>query len=223
MKKRKRLLGILVIGLLGGVILASVIGRIALANEWKSALEQVGTEFAEVPIEAERVWWDPINGSILIGKLRIGNPKGFFKNEHSIEVEEVLIEVDWHSFFSPKIIVEKLTITGLEIRYERARLKSNLGVLTKTFRSKAKSPNRLPERLKQKIEVKQVLADDGKIHLSATLLREGIIIILPTLDLTNLGQDDKGISIAELLGEIFRALSDDVTALSLRVQDSIKP
>lgn len=218
-RKRNQRLGIVAVGFFGMIALGFVIGRIGMASRWQSDLEGLGSELAEVSIKVGRVWWEPFKGRILIGRLSIGNPEGFFKNEHAIEIEELLIEIDLQSFFEKKIIVRNLEIKGLEIHYERARLRSNLEVIAKTIHSKSKLPEQLPERLRQGIEVDSVSAEGGKIHFSATLLRGGVSLWLPSLHLSDLGQDEKGIPMVELVGKILHTLLDDSVAFSLWIEE----
>ena len=106
-------------------------------------------------------------------------------------------------------------MSGVEVTYERALLNSNLGVLSKTVQSKAKSDDVLVGRLKKRVQADEVRVEGGKVNLTATLLGgRGIGVALPPLRLQNLGQDEQGITVIQLASEILRSLLENVVNLS---------
>ena len=210
MKKLKRLFGILVIG----GLLVVVGGRVGIALMWKSALENYGTKVAEVPVTVGRVWISPFQGTIQIDSLELGNPDGF-KSERALLARRINLKLEWGSLFRDKTVLRDLSVQGLDVTCERALLRSNLGVISKTVQSKTKSPDQLSDKLRRGVQADLVSISDGNVNLSATILGgRGISLSLPALQLKNLGADGDGITVAELVSEILRALLENVVTLS---------
>ena len=210
MKKLKRIASILSIG----VILLLVGGRIGVALMWKAALENYGSKVSEVPVTVGGVWLNPFAGSIKIDSLEVGNPDGF-KSARALVARQVDLQIEWRSLFKSKTLIRSLSVNGLEVTYERALLESNLGVISKTVRSKTKSPDTLNDRLKRQVQADEVFIAKGKVNLSATLLGgRGVGLSLPEIRLRDLGNDAAGITVAELASEILRALLENISPLS---------
>ncbi len=210
MKKLKRIASIFVIG----VILLVVGGRVGVGLMWKAALEKYGEKVTEVPVTVGRVWVNPFAGTIQIGSLEVGNPNGF-KSPRALIARQVNLQVEWRSLFASKTVIRSLAINGLEVTYERALLQSNLGVISKTVRSKINSPETLSDRLRRQVQADEVLIAEGKVNLSATLLGgRGVGLSLPEIRMRDLGKDADGITIAELASEILRALLENINPLA---------
>ena len=210
MKKLRRLLGILLIG----AVLVVVGGRVGIALMWKSALENYGSKITEVPVTVGKVWISPFQGTIQIDSLEIGNPDGF-KSARALIARRIDLKLEWKSLFGKKVILRDLSVRGMNVTYERALLRSNLGVISKTVQAKSKAPEKLGDKLKRGIQVDQVSMTDGTVNLSATLLGgRGISVSLPALRLQDLGAEPAGITVAELVSELLRALLENVVTLS---------
>jgi hypothetical protein len=210
MKKLKRFFGVLLLGL----IVLVIGGRLGVGMMWKSALEKYGAEIAEVPVTVGSVWISPFAGKIHIESLSIGNPDGF-KTSQAVSVERVDLQVEWRSLFREKTVIRELSLSGVEVTYERALLSSNLGVLSKTVQSKTKSKEALVGRLKKRVQADEVRVEGGKVKLTATLLGgRGIGVALPPLRLQNLGRDEQGITVVQLASEILKSLLENVVNLS---------
>ena len=209
MKKLKRLFGFLLIG----VVIVVIGGRLGVGMMWKSALEKYGSEIAEVPVTVGHVWVSPFAGKIHIESLSVGNPEGF-KTSEALVAGQVDLRVEWRSLFREKTVIRELTLSGVEVNYERALLNSNLGVLSKTLKEKMKSSDVLVGRLKKRVQADEVRVDGGKVKLSATLLGgRGVGVGLPELRLQDLGQDAQGITVIELVSEILKSLLENVVNL----------
>ncbi len=210
MKKLRRLLGILAIG----AVLVVVGGRVGIALIWKSALENYGSKITEVPVSVGRVWISPFRGTVQIDSLEIGNPEGF-KSARALISKRIDLKLEWKSLFGKKVILRDLSIQGMDVTYERALLRSNLGVISKTVKAKTKDPDKLGEKLRRGVQADRISIADGTVNLSATLLGgRGISLPMPALQLQNLGADPDGITVAELVSEILRALLENVVTLS---------
>ena len=210
MKKLKRVTGMIL--LLGVVVLIG--GRMGIARIWKSAFENYGAALTEVPVTAERVWISPLAGKVHIGGLKVGNPEGF-KSSEALVAERVDLTLEWRSLFQSKTIIRDLSVVGAQVTYERDLLRSNLGAISEPVRMKARSKNPVLSKLQRRVHADRVLLDGGRVNLSATLLGgRGVGVRLPRLELRDLGQDEKGITVMELTSEILKALLEGAVGLS---------
>lgn len=210
MKKLKRLLGLVLVG--GIVVFLG--GRLGLGIMWKSALEKYGSQLAEVPVSVASVWVRPFKGQVAIRGLEMGNPDGF-KTDRSLAIGTLDVEIDWRSLLGQKAVIRELTLSAVEVTYERALLKSNLGVISQMVEEKTRAPEQLAGKLKRRVQADHVDVDGGKVNLSATLLGgRGVSLNLPRLELKDLGQDEKGITVTELASKILKMLLQNAVGLS---------
>ncbi len=211
MKRIKYLVG----AVIGLVLLGAVVAYLGLGAMWKAALERYGSEFVEVPVSVERVRVRPMAGIIEVYSLVVGNPEGF-KTKQALSVERMELALEWRSLFSSKTRLHLLDLHALEATYERALLKSNLGVISKTVQAKVKKPEELDKRLKRPLQVDEVILESGRVNATATLLGgRGIGMNLPDLHLKDLGTDPAGITVAELASEILRSIVENAVAVSV--------
>ena len=209
MKKLKRILGVLVIG---GIVLV-IGGRIGIGLMWKSAFVKYGTELAEVPVSVRHVWINPFSGRVQMDGLSIGNPDGF-KSKQAIAIDSLDLRMPLRSLFADKRVIQVLLIEGVEVTYERALLKSNLGVLSETIKAKTSREGSGNKGLRRQLQVDQVTIDRGKVNMAATLLGgRGVTLNLPKLELRDLGQDGRGITVIELVSKILRSVMDKILSL----------
>ena len=150
----------------------------------------------------------------------IGNPSGF-KSEYAIRADRVEATVRLRSFLGRKTIIQELEVVGANITYERALLKSNLGVISDTVKEKVDSNEQVLSKLKRRVQADRVLVDGGRVNLSATLLGgRGLGMGLPRVELRDLGQNEEGITVAELTSEILKVVLESAVGLNSGGGDS---
>lgn len=197
---------------MGGIVLV-IGGRIGIGLMWKSAFERYGSELAEVPVSVGHVWFNPFAGRVQLGAVSVGNPDGF-KSKQAIRIESLDLRMSLRSLFTDKTVIQGLLMEGVEVTYERALLKSNLGVLSETIKAKTSRGGSGRKGLRRRLQVDEVTIERGRVNMAATLLGgRGVAMNLPKLELSDLGKDEHGITVIELVSKILRSVLDKILSI----------
>lgn len=178
----------------------------------KKGVETVGPKYTQTPIELKKVNISLFSGKGVLQGLIIMNPEGF-KTASAFELGKITINIEPMSLFSEKVIIREIFIEGPEITYETSLKGSNIGQIKKNIESVSavpedEEPNGPPKEQKEKKEQKKVQIDkfflqNGKIHLSATVLHgKTMTIPLKEIQFTDIGTESDG-SFQKVIEKIF--------------------
>ena len=131
MKKAKKILLGIVIGLLVLVIIAVIVVGLFLGKIVKLGINDVGPTITQTTLSVDAVDVSMLTGSAKVKNLVIGNPTGF-KAPNAISVGLAAVRVSPMSVLSDKIVVKSVRVESPEIT-----LKVTLSVRTtsKKFRT----------------------------------------------------------------------------------------
>ena len=129
----KKILGILVLGVIALVIVA-VVALFYLGPIVKAGVEKVGPQVAKVPLKLDSAAISIFNGNGELKGFVLGNPEGF-KMPEAVKVGTVAISLVPKSVMGKKVIVRSVRIEGPEITYEAGLGGSNIGKILDNMKS----------------------------------------------------------------------------------------
>ena len=200
----KKIIGILVILVViiavGGFIFSLSAGKLI-----KQGVVQFGPEIAQVKIELEDANLSLLSGSGGLDGLKVYNPEGY-QAEHAFYAESLSMDLQPMSVMSDKIVIDEILIIGPDIQFEKKDDTSNLNQImenVQSFVGPAEETETTAEA--KKIEIKRFVLQDATVGVS--LGSDPVNITIPTIELTDLGSGEEGIT----GGEVTRVLLGEVT------------
>ena len=202
-----RLVGV-VIGL---ALLVLVLVFVNLNSIVKKGVETVGPEMTKVDVRLGSARLSPMNGNGELGKLFIGNPKGF-NAPSAIEVASVKVAVKLSSVLSDTVVVDEVNIQAPEITFEGGLSGNNLSQILKNLESSPDDVKSDPEKSTdgggRKFFIKDVIISGGQIRVLITGLgAKSLTVPLPPIHLRNIGSENNGVTAAQLCKEILKPLT----------------
>lgn len=195
----------------------------------KKSIETFGPKYTQTPVELDKAKISLFSGRGEIDGLIVRNPEGF-KTDSAFVLGKIIMEIEPMSLFSDKVIIRKIHVIGPEITYETSLKGSNIGRIKKNIESvSGGSPEEKPEGSPQeekgqrKVQIDKFILQDGKLHLSATVL-EGKTVDIPLKDIqfTDIGKETGGTSFYEVIQRIFTVIFDAVIETAKRSDKAIK-
>lgn len=213
---------IVVLVVVAGALLAGVVmyaGKLV-----KTGVETAGPMVLQVPVTLESARVYVLKGEVNLKNLHIGNPEGY-KTPGLFDLGGVEVKLDTDSLKTDKIIIEKIHILEPVITYERGLTDSNISALLAKLQAKEekekepateKTEEPTPTGQKKKVVIKEFILDGAKVNVSLTALGgKSLSIPLPPIKLQNIGDDEGGASVSEVVQKILGAISGAlVTALA---------
>jgi hypothetical protein len=187
----------------------------------KHGVERVGPMVTKTEVKLESANISPFTGSGQLHKFSVGNPPGY-KTPSAIQVGDVKLAVKVKSLFSPVIGVDLISVDGAEVTFEGglggnnlSQLMDNLGSMASADKSTTK-PEEKPVEGGKKLRVKEILIRGTKVNASLTGMGgKTVSLSLPEIHMTDIGNDQDGVSSAELSKKIIQQiLTETLKALS---------
>ena len=213
MKKLKKILWVIGIGLLALIVITVIAVGFFLGTIVKTGMETVGPKIVQVPIKVDSVSLSVLTGSAKIRGLVIGNPDGY-KTPYAISIGSAAVGVNPLSLLSDKIVVRSVRIEAPEITFEGnpfgennlKKIMDNVNAVAKS--GAAPSPNAQAQTGKKparKIEVDDFSITGAKVHVS--MGGKEMTLPLPPIHLTDLGKGQGGITTADLTRRVLGAIT----------------
>jgi uncharacterized protein involved in outer membrane biogenesis len=209
---------ILSIGLLLIVVIA--VGVITFASHVvKNAVNRIGPAVLGVPVAVEHVRAYPVRGDIHIRGLIIGNPEGF-KTDQLFSMGELNVDLSVKSILTDTIIIRKIEVVAPEISYEMTLRGSNIGALQESLAGEKSETNETETAEEKPVEaapgkkliIENFIISDGKVKLSLPgMMGTAVPLPLPGIHLTDIGKEEQGASVTDVVGKIFGAVFSAVT------------
>jgi len=196
------------------VVAAVIIVHMTLNSAIETGVETIGPKVTGTGITLESVAFRPVTGSCRLKGLRVGNPDGY-ETDHSFVMDSIRIELEPKSLFSDKVIINKIHIYGPEITYEKKLKGSNIDEIRANVDKFVESiagtgeGEEAPESedAAMKLQVDEFVLKDAKVKASASFLKgKSVPLSIPEIRMNDLGTDEEGITIGELVGETMKAL-----------------
>lgn len=209
-----------VIGLVVVFIVVAVGTFFFLNSIVKTGFETVGPRITKVNMHLGSAKVSPFSGTCQLSDLVIGNPEGF-NTPSALKVGDMKVAMKIKSVLSDVILVDEVNIQGPEITLEASLHGSNLGKLLDNLKTSSSTEEKKPVqstetgKAEKKIYIKDVVISGGKINVSVTALGGKVVPVpLPPLHLENIGDKEKGVSIAEASHQIMQAILTSATQAS---------
>src|SRR5271165_918841 len=117
MKKAKKILLILGVGLLVLIVVAVIVVGLFLGKIVKAGMETVGPKITQTTLTVDTVDMSLFTGSAKVKNLVIGNPAGYTA-PNAISVGLAAISISPMSLLSDKIVVKSVRVESPEITFE---------------------------------------------------------------------------------------------------------
>jgi len=211
----KKLLGFVGVLLVALVIVVLVVGSQA-GGIIKTAVEEIGPEVTGSQVTLSEANVSLLGGTAGLKHFVLGNPKGF-KSDNLIQVNKVDVALDVNSLFSEVVHIKHIVIDSAELTYELSGKGSNVAALQKQIEQStgagatASTDNGqagAESAPAKKVIIDKILITGTKINLAASLLQgEGASVIVPDIELKDLGKDQGGATPADVAKKVFKVLN----------------
>lgn len=225
MKKLLYALAVLVVlGIIGAVVLYLSIGKIV-----KAGVESVGPKVTKCTVTVGDIDFSAFKGQVTLRNLVVKNPEGF-SEEDAFSLGEVRVKLVPKSLFSDRIVIDEVYVAAPAIRYEVSltggtnvgRIQKNVEEFAAMFASD--STEEKPEEVKsaKKLQINDLLIEDGKITVAASLkgVGTGVPVPLPTIHQTGIGAEgDK--STYEVVSDVLKDVLGSVASVGKQAADAV--
>lgn len=210
MKTLKVILGVIVVLLVVIVLVLNIFGRTII----KTGVETAGPKLMGVPVTLEDVDFALLRGNAKLKGLVIGNPEGF-KTDYVFKLGEVVVDMESASVLSDTVVINEILIDGPGIIYEMGLAGSNIGKLMENLESGAgegtaeqKPAEEEPaDKPAKNVLISNLIVRNGSISVSAKILGgHALKLPLPTIHLKDIGKEEEGASLPEVITKVLRAV-----------------
>lgn len=201
--------------LIGIVILIAV----ALGGVWfyldaiiKGAVERVGPEVTGTEVTLGSAQLSLLNGSGALNDFVVGNPAGF-EYANAFSLGSIDLQIDTATLRDDVIVIQNLSIVAPEITYESGDAGDNLQTLMDNIQKNTggNAQEEEPSGDAKKIIIEQFSLSDGKVTVSHSSLSDVLEVPMPDLNLTDIGRNTNGTTIAQAAKQIFQQISAAAT------------
>ena len=219
------------------IVLAAIIfavgGTVLFLDEIvKTAINNIAPQVTKTRVSVDSVSLGLLSGDFMVSGVDVANPKGF--SEASVFVlNKVDVDVDMSTLMKDVVVVNKIVVDGAEFFYELKGGSSNVSALmdnVNSFLGESKKKGKA-DKAKTEVEdtasskkvfVKEFTFTNGKIAIGAGLTKQAadVTLDIPTLTLKNIGSEDKGAAIADVIAQGMAAFS--ASAMAVIASDGAK-
>lgn len=161
-------------------------------------------------LELDLIDLDLLKGCVDIKEVKISNPEGF-QAKQILTLKKARLDLERDSIFEEKLIIEELTVTGLDLYYEpKIRGDDNIAALQayikKTFPTSQKKPkDEDKDKEPQKIQINELNLTEINIH--TIIMGQDLTIPMLPFKLRDLGTGEEGVTGGEVALAILDQLS----------------
>lgn len=215
------------------LLIAVAIGGVTyyLDSIAKKAVEIGGSKALGVATTVDTLHISLLDGRSSLGDFAIANPQGFGQTDF-MRLNRGEVAIDLNSLLSDTIRISTISLSGLKVNLEQSNQQSNVKALLKnlpqsaspasgTTATKTEPPEAPTKASGKKLIVDRIVLED--IGVSAQLAALGtqlstVNITVPRIELTNVGQKQGGVTVAQLIElvvkEVLNATADSSKGLS---------
>ena len=197
----------------------------------KAGVETMGPKVTGTSVPLDKVGISPFSGQGALGGLRVANPEGF-NTPNAFELGKVSVNVGLKSLLSDVIVIEEILIDAPEITFEGDLSGSNISKIRKNveaFSSRAPAAEEAepapekPAKEGKKVQINRFALKNGKVQLAATLVKGEVLSVpLPDIELTDIGKESGGATVADVVNQVFPAIYKAITDAVLSSQELLK-
>ena len=204
----------------GIIVVLLVIIRIFLTQIIQTSVSTVAPMITGVPVTIGDVSVGILSGYVALEDVKVGNPAGY-KSENMVALKKAVFDINVGSLFSDKIIIEEITVDGLDLFYETTLRSNNVADLQANVEknlggSEKKAEPEKAEKAEPKGE-KESASEPKKLQVDKILLRgitahvvvtgADIPIMMIPINMENLGTGPDGITAGGIFAAILNKLS----------------
>ncbi len=201
----------IVLGLVVALVaVVAIVGVLVLQNLdaiIKQVIEDVGSEVVGTPVRVSEVKFTLQDGRGEIYGLSIANPSGF-KSANAFEMDEIAVEIKPASLTGPVIVIDEVKIDGARLTAEQKGTTTNLTALLdgmNTTPSEEPAPAPSGEPADVRLALKQFSFTNSSAAVE-TAQYGGTSIDMPGIRLTNIGDEQTGLTPEQLASEMLGAV-----------------
>ena len=197
------------------ILILAIAALLSLGQIIKTGINKAGPQLAGVPVHVSEVHINPLTGSVRVSGLFVGNPEGF-KTVSAMELNDLTLKINMASLFSETIVIEKIHIDAPQITYERGLTASNLSALQSNLPAAQEpaAPSEQKTGPAKKVMIEDFLLNDAKVHVSLTALGgQKMTLAMTPIHLQNIGKENDGASLTEVISIVLRSITGAVTDL----------
>ena len=193
------------------VLIAYVGAQFFLGSIVKAGVNKAGPRLTQSKVELAGATISPLSGTGTLTGLTVGNPKGW-SDARAIYLGEMHFDVEPASLFRDTIVVNDLTIDQPEFAYETRFVSSNIGDLLKNIESAIGSKAEPQEQSgkPRKFIVKHFRLQNAKVSVGVGV--GAIPLVLPPLELTDLGVKEGGLTASQLSFAVMKEVTPEIIA-----------
>jgi hypothetical protein len=196
-----------------------------LGSAITAGVNRFGPMIAHTKVHLDSASLSPLSGGGTLKGLVVGNPQGW-GDDDAFAMSSIHVSVAPFSVLGDHIVVKEVLIDGPEFTYETKVLSSNIGDLLKGMDSAkpedASAPQAQPETKSGKplkFEVRHFRLENGKIRLGVG--SSAVTLPMPTIDLTDLGTKEGGVTPNQLAVAVMRSVSSSIVTATTQAAGKI--
>lgn len=177
----------------------------------KKAIEQGGEMALGVPTSLADVHISLLGGEASMNGLQIANPSGF-KAQTFMALGQGEVAVSLGSLLGDTVMIPRVTLSNIRVNLEQRDKKNNVDPILARAKSmggqKGKSAPQPAAKAGKKFIVEYFLLDDVQVNASLDFLGQASMVnlVLPKIELRNLGAKEQGLSMPELIQKVVQAV-----------------
>lgn len=180
----------------------------------KKLVHQYGSQVTGTDVSIDGFKLSLTDGQAAVRGIKIGNPKGY-KAPNLFNLQEISVGVDLKSLTSDTIVIKSINIDSPAITYEMLSLTqnnvsdilNNIQANTASSEPKAETkpePKKEDNAQSKKVIIKKLTVSNGQVGIMAGMgdFKKELTVPLPTITMSNIGEEKQGASISEILSEV---------------------
>jgi uncharacterized protein involved in outer membrane biogenesis len=203
--------------IIGVILVVAIVGvgvyvlMSSLDSVVKAAVEQIGSEATGTQVTLDQVEISPTSGFGALRGFRMTNPKGFAEGD-AFKFDEINVTLDITSVFSDPVVINEIVIDKPEITYAIGDGSSNVEEIQKNVNKYAGAESGSGGESASSSEgpnlvIKNLYMRNGTVTVSAPgMTDETLSAPLPDIHLTDIGEQGKGATPAEVVSQTMTAV-----------------
>jgi len=177
----------------------------------KKGIEQGGEMALGVPTSLDAVHISIFGGEASLAGLKIANPAGF-KAQTFMELGQGSVAVSLGSLLGDTVKIPRVSLSNIRINLEQSGKKNNVDPILARAKSmsgqKEKAAPQPAAKDGKKFVVEYFSLEDVQVDASFDLLGQSssVNLVLPKIELRNLGAEEQGLSMPELIQKVVQAV-----------------
>ena len=214
--------------LLALIVIVLVAGWLYLEPMVKGVVHKFGTQIVGTEVNLAGFSLHPLDGELEINGFTVANPEGY-ETPNLLSLGNIFVKVDPKSVLSDTIVVEEVRILKPELTYEMPnfstsnvqQLQENVARNTaksgeaKPVEAKAEEPAATESAPAKKVIIRKVTVAGGSLSAMTPLQKNtgALTLEMPAIELTDIGDESKSMSISESVTVIFNKILFNATSV----------